>query len=69
MIDCGNKAVAAADPFPQRVDEVVVQLQDRAAAVTDEMVVGIVDQLELTGAPAEIGLADQPQIAESSSVR
>src|SRR5215207_7350228 len=64
MIDGRRKTVAGADAVSQRIDQGIIQLQDRAAAVADQVMMQIVDQLELPGPAAEVGHAHQPQIAE-----
>src|SRR3712207_7997624 len=55
---------SGADAVSQRIDQGIVQLQDRATAVTDQVMMEIVDQLELPRSSAKVSHTDQSQIAE-----
>jgi hypothetical protein len=65
VIDAGSETVSPADAFPQRFHEVVIELHHVAATMTDEMVVRLVDQLELTRAATQVGHADETEVAEA----
>ena len=63
VIDRRSKSVSFLYRLAQRRDEIVVQFEDGATAVADEVMMRLVDQLELPDALAEIGFADQAQVA------
>src|SRR5215210_4181939 len=46
VIDGRRKTIASTDAIAEWIDQVIVQLQDLAAAVTNQVMMQIVDQLE-----------------------
>jgi len=64
MIYSRRETVTAADARPQWLHEIIVELRHVATAMTDEVVMRFVDQLELACPPTEVGHTDQTEIAE-----
>ncbi len=65
MVDSRLEAEAFAHGVPQRLHEFVVEDEHRAALPTDEMVVPrVAEHFEAPGVAAEIGFAEQAEVAE-----
>ena len=65
MVDAGLEVVAVADGAAEGLDDLVGEDGDLAAVAADQMVMTpIAEELEVAGAAAEIGLAEQTEIAQ-----
>ncbi len=65
VVDFGGESVALQRLLPDRVEHLVVQVHDRAAIMTNKVMVPVlIEQLVFPHAAAEVSLRDDPQIAK-----
>ena len=64
VVDAGVEAVAVRDRGAEGGDQAVFEFAHRAAVAADEVMMAAVAQFEVADAAAEIGFADEPEVAE-----
>ena len=64
MIDLGSESVSGTNGFPHRRHERVFHLDLPAAAMTDEVMMRLIQQFVLTRATTKISHAHKPKFAE-----